>query len=304
MTYALLAVAAIVCIGTGVVGLASSPVRRIRQRLNALHTEAADRSRPFAQRVAVPVAQWITRWLVRVLPGEYRRRLAQRLEQAGMAATPGVDRYLLTRAVMWAGLAGLSAGMVALGVPVATVIRYGGIMGLALWILGRFQLGRAATARQKAIARALPDLMDLLVVSLEAGLGFESALDRVVQRRSDPLSDELRRALAETHFGKTRAEALTDTARRLGVDDVSRFAQAVAQADMLGLGLAPALRTQAELLRRIRMVRAEEAAAKIPVKMLMPMAMFTLPGIFLMVLGPAIIQAVRIIGSRPGGLGL
>jgi tight adherence protein C len=147
--------------------------------------------------------------------------------------------------------------------------------------------------RHRTIRRSLADCLDLLVVSAEAGLGFDGALAKVVERVRGPLADEFRRVLQEMSIGKTRMEALRAMSTRVGMPELTTFVAAIHQADLLGVSIAHVLRVQAETLRSQRNIRARESAAKLPVKMLFPLVFFIFPAIFIVLLSPAVIQIYR-----------
>ena len=144
--------------------------------------------------------------------------------------------------------------------------------------------------RQLAIARSLPDVLDILTISVEAGLGFDAALGKVAERMEGPLADELRFVLHELWLGKSRRESLRNLGDRTGVEDLRLVTAAIIQADQLGSSIGAVLRIQSDQMRVKRRQRAEEAAMKAPIKMLIPMVLFIFPTIFIILLGPALIQ--------------
>jgi tight adherence protein C len=139
-------------------------------------------------------------------------------------------------------------------------------------------ISNRGAARQQLIQRALPDTLDLLQVSVEAGLGFDMALKKVTQQMKGPLSEEIRRALDEIRMGGMREESLRGISRRTGVRDLSSFISAVIQSEELGSNIANTLRAQADYMRQKRRQKAEEAAMKAPVKLVFPLVFFIFPG--------------------------
>jgi tight adherence protein C len=170
---------------------------------------------------------------------------------------------------------------------------FGAVVG---FIAPEFWLGRKVRARSMAMTLQLPDALDLLTISVEAGLGFDAALAKVVEKMEGPLVDEFRQALAEVRMGRTRREALRDVATRADAQPVTNFIGAIVQAEQLGVPIAKVLQIQSNQLRIERRQRAEEAAAKAPVKMLFPMVGCIFPTIFIVILGPAIVTVMGGVG--------
>jgi tight adherence protein C len=168
-----------------------------------------------------------------------------------------------------------------------------GVVGAVFgYIVPEFWLGRRVRQRQKAILLMIPDALDLLTISVRAGLGFDAALGKVVEKLQGPLSDEFRRALAEVRVGKARREALRDIVPRTEVTPLTNFIGAIIQAEQLGVSISKVLQVQSEQLRIERRQRAEEQAAKAPIKMLFPLVGCIFPSLFIVILGPAIILIV------------
>lgn len=153
-----------------------------------------------------------------------------------------------------------------------------------VWLQGKIK------KRRKMIQRSLPDGMDLITTSVEAGLGIDAALGRVAEKIVGPLSEEFRRCLREMSLGRTRREALLDFAARSELEDITSFVQAVVQAEHMGVSLGRVMRIQADQLRTKRKQRAEQEAQKAPVKMVIPLVLFIFPAMFIVILGPAAIQ--------------
>ncbi len=144
--------------------------------------------------------------------------------------------------------------------------------------------------RQQEIQSVLPDMIDLITVSVEAGLSLYGAIQRISARFDNPLSEEFERALQEVRLGRSNIESMRDLARRVDVPDLSSLISAIVQADMLGLAIANVLRVQSERLREKRSQRAREAAQKAPIKMVIPLVFFIFPALFIVILGPALLK--------------
>ncbi|MEY2468336.1 MAG: tight adherence protein [Actinomycetota bacterium] len=229
----------------------------------------------------------------RLTPLGYRDKVAKRLSIAGRPGEDELDRFLAIRVATLAA-APIAALLVlkffGSGKPSLAVA---GLLVMSLVLLPGSRITREAQARQKAIAKALPDVLDLLVISIEAGLGFEQALDRTITAIPGPLTDEFARMLGEVRAGATRASSLRDLSDRVDVDDVRRFVLAVLQADKFGVSIGRMLRQQADEVRVQRRQRAQERAQKAPVKMLVPMVFCIFPCIFVVIIGPAILNLMQ-----------
>lgn len=228
-------------------------------------------------------------------------KLRQLMVQAGYPSPNAVPIYLGTRLVLGVGLAGLVLALVPLaGLPAFAAI-IGAIWGLALgWVLPAFVVGGRVKRRQKEIVKALPDALDLLVVCVEAGLGLNQALVRVAQEIghvSPVLGEQLELTNLEIRAGTPREEALRNLGERTGVEDVRSFAAMLIQTDRFGTSIADALRVHSDVLRTKRRQRAEEAAAKTAIKMLFPLVFFIFPAMFVVILGPAVIQVIRALSA-------
>ena len=201
-----------------------------------------------------------------------------------------------------------------LGLPLLYVLLMGfpgdlvgfALMGLLCWFGGRLPInwlrGKAA-GRQKKITRTLPDTLDLITVSVEAGLGLDAALSKVVEKTRGPLRDEFGRVLQEMGLGKLRRSAMKDMSVRCDVPELTTFVNALVQADQMGLGVAEVLRAQAEEVRLRRRQRAEETAMKASVKMLMPLISCIFPAMMTVLLGPAVWRIFKALsgGALSGG---
>lgn len=164
------------------------------------------------------------------------------------------------------------------------------ILAAAAWLAPELYLHEKIKNRQLAITLAIPDVLDLLTVSVEAGLGFDAAVAKVIEKIEGSLADEFRRMLYEMRIGRSRREALRDLSERTGVPYLQNFASAVIQADQLGVSISKVLRIQSQEIRRQRRQKAEEEAMKAPIKMLLPLVALVFPSLFIVLLGPAILQ--------------
>jgi tight adherence protein C len=171
------------------------------------------------------------------------------------------------------------------GYPAASFLAAmaGGIIG---FIGPDLYLGRLIATRQHTIQKVLPDTIDLLVICVEAGLGFDSALTRVVQKMDTPLSHEFNRVLAEMRVGRPRKDALKDVIARTQVPDLANFISAILQAEQLGVSVTQVLAVQSDQMRVLRRQRAEEKAMQAPLKMLFPMVFFIFPALCIVLMGP------------------
>jgi len=197
-----------------------------------------------------------------------------------------------------------AAYLVFYGIPVEKDFTTKIVLTLILAILGyllpTFWLQRKVKKRQLQIFHDLPDVLDLLTVCVEAGLSFDGGMVRVSENanfKTSPLGIEMTTALQETRAGKPRAESLRDMGERSMVDDLKAFAAMLIQTEKLGTSLAQALRVHSDSLRTIRRQRAEEAAAKIAIKMLFPLVFFIFPALLFVILGPAVIRIVKMFGE-------
>ena len=163
-----------------------------------------------------------------------------------------------------------------------------------------FILRRMVEQRQEAIRQSMPDVLDLLCVSVQAGLGFDGALGKVTAKMKGPLIEEFERLLQELRMGVTRRNALVRLAKRCGIEEMKLFTAALIQAEKLGVGMAQVLEIQSENMREMRRQRAKEQAAKLPVKILFPTVIFIFPVMFVVVLGPALVTIARSLLTKLG----
>lgn len=249
---------------------------------------------PIAARVFAPVVHWMIDLARRVSPTGYADNVKRKIVLAGSPPGYEVDRFLVVKVLGFAsGILWIALGAALLGGrPLFAILCVGFAWG-ASFFAPDVMLDRRITRRREDIERRLPDTLDLLVISVEAGLGFEQALERTATAVPGPLSEESRRMLQETRMGASRADALRALDERTQVDDLRTFIMALLQADAFGVSIARILRAQADEIRIRRRQVAQEASQKAPIKMLFPLAVCIFPAVFVVVLLPAVIQIFR-----------
>ncbi len=270
--------------------------------------EDIELARPFQDRIVKPFLTWIAQLTRRISPGTTMEKTEQYLAQAGNPRGLNVEAFY--------GLKGLVAVVLAVLVtlimylnPLPGTIPYppNAPVSALVWAAAALVLGfffpdlwirDERKRRQKRIGKALPDTIDIIAISVEAGLGFDSAVQRVATKARDELSLEFDRYLLELRLGRSRKEALRNIIWRTGVADLSQFITAIIQADTLGVSIANVLRIQSDQMRIRRRQRAEELAHKAPIKMLFPMALFIFPAIFVVILGPIVPQIANGLGGK------
>ncbi len=247
---------------------------------------------PFFERVIRPT---LDRWGRRLAARNSVQRMQAMQEKLNLAGRPwdltvGGLLVLKIISMIVVGLVGTGLVVLLVGTQLPLIL-VGPIGGLVLGYLAPdAELSRRIRGRQKELLKALPSALDLLTISVEAGLGFDAALARVCEKYHNALSTEFAQVLNEIRLGRPRIEALDDMARRNKVDELNSFIQAIIQSEQLGVGIANVLRIQSEEIRRRRRQRAEEAGQKAPLKMLFPMACCIFPTLFIVLLGPAILE--------------
>ena len=248
---------------------------------------------PLANRALLPILTALTSVGRRFTPIGYVDGVRQKFVVSGRPSADSIDRFLALRVVtvVLVPLAvAFAYGWNPIGLTGKTQFGVAAMLALLLVLGPDASLNRKVADRQKAIQRQLPDVIDLLVISVEAGLGFEQALDRTVRSVPGALSDEFLRMLCEVRAGATRAEAMRALDGRCDVPEVRSFVLAILQADTFGVSIGRVLRAQAEEMRIKRRQMAQERAQKAPVKMLIPMVFCIFPALFTIVLGPAVIK--------------
>lgn len=278
----------------------------VAMRLRALDALAESRTaldeelaKPFSQRILSPLTGSVAARLTRFTPQAIRRMVEEKLNAAGGLNGMGSNEFLLLTLFLSTALPlGSALLMMMAQAPLHQVI------GISLYALAGgaylpfFILRRKIKSRRHSMVRDLPDVLDLLTVSVEAGLGFDGALHKLSEKMSGALVDEFTRLLNEIRVGVPRRNALVAMAGRCSVEDVSVFVTSLVQADQLGVGIGNVLRVQSAAMREKRRQRAQEAAMKAPVKMLLPLVLFIFPTIFVILLGPAAISLIGTFGNK------
>ncbi|NMB46827.1 MAG: type II secretion system F family protein [Firmicutes bacterium] len=276
------------------------PRERVDRRLDRVFGQSAQAAsisvpeEPFFQRAVLPLLTDLSRWVIRITPVGWRNSVRYKLILAGNPGGLETGQFITLYLLVMVALT-LIFFLLTQGTKQQMLFSFVGFgFGLLIpdfWLKGRIQ------ARQGAMRKALPSFLDLLTVSVEAGLGFDAALARVTARESGPLAEEFQRVLQEIRMGKPRRDALKDLGGRTEVKELSGFVAALVQADQLGVSIGNVLRVQAQQMRRSRRQRAEEAAMKAPIKMLFPLVFFIFPSLFIVLLGPAVIQLLGTFGQ-------
>lgn len=279
---------ACLCVFMAVVITAHREQVEIAERLNIFAGSKTsdpiyeDLNRPLSERVLVPIWNKLLELGRNLASPERKAAYERKLILAGQPYGLDADGIVVLKWV-------LLSLMLLLSIKSGSLVIMA-VMGGVGYLIPDFLLNSWQKSRQEKITRSLPDLLDMLTVSVEAGLGFDAAIQKVVEKSEGPLSEEFQKTLGEIKIGKPRREALKDMAARLEVDDVSTFVGAMVQADQLGVSIANVLRVQADQVREKRKQRAEEKAQKAPIKMLIPMVFFIFPALLIVLLGPAVIQ--------------
>jgi tight adherence protein C len=258
-----------------------------------LTLEEVELQAPFAERFVRPAINRLATVLSRTAPGKARMDLSRRLELAGRPGNLTPEDFGAVRIVAAAVTAalGLLIGLLlATPVAIAIAIAVGAILGYYLPVIWLKQL---VDGRRAEIQKSLPDAMDLLVIAVDAGLGFDSALTRVTEKYKNALSQEFAKMLREVSLGRPRLEAMDEMGRSTGVEDLHNFIQAIIQSEQFGTGIAKILRLQADEMRRKRRQRAQEKAAQATLKMLLPMVGCIFPTLWIVLLGPAILILMK-----------
>ncbi len=249
---------------------------------------------PFSQRVLAPLGDRLAGWTLKLHPKTTVEGVSTRLLAAGLGRTISPNTFLAFKSALAIGgmvvgalFGGAMAG--AGGVFFATIA-----LGGVGFIAPDFVVSTKARSRKDRIRAELPDALDLMAVSVEAGMGFDGAISKLTEHMEGPLAEEFALTLSEIRIGETRQDALKKLSFRTGTPELSSFVRSIIQADQLGISLGRILRVQAADSRLKRQAVAEEKAMKAPIKMLFPTVLFIFPAMFLVILGPAFLNLSKL----------
>lgn len=258
--------------------------------------EEIELSQPFSERVLVPLARRLGDFVTRFTPQNALQNTAHRIELAGNPRGLDPTTFWAARFIVAFLFGGLFIFLFTIGLKDWSWIRKF-IVIVFFMVVGFYipdlLLTSKINRRQKEIRKAMPDALDLLTICVEAGLGFDGAMAKVVEKWDNELSLSFARALKEMQLGKLRREALRDMADRIGIPEMTSFVAAVIQSEQLGVSMAKVLRIQSDQMRVRRRQRAEEEAHQAPIKMLIPLALLIFPSICIVLMTPAFIMLMQ-----------
>ncbi len=263
------------------------------QKGEAVDLEKLEMSRPFTERVIYPVARKMGEIAIKFTPQNALNSISLQLERAGNPGRMDPPLFLALQFLAMILLGGLILTVFTFGQtkrPFGTVLLLVLVFGILGFFFPRLWLGSRISRRQKSVRRALPDALDLLTICVEAGLGFDSAMQKVTEKWQTELSLAFARVLREVQLGKLRRDALRDMADKIGISELTSFVAAVIQSEQLGVSLAKVLRIQSDQMRVRRRQHAEEEAHKAPIKMLIPMTLLIFPSLVIVLLTPAALR--------------
>jgi tight adherence protein C len=249
----------------------------------------------FRERAVGPAATALARGVLRVSPKSTVDSINSKLLAAGLGRKVSPTAFLAAKALLAGG--GVAFGLLVAAAGQGTSSR-GLLTMIGLAFMGFFVPDTVVTfkarARRERIQAELPDSLDLLAVSVEAGMGFDGAISKLTEHMRGPLAEEFGLTLGEMRIGESRQEALKKMAERVSTPEMASFTRAVIQADQLGISLGRILRLQASDARNRRQMAAEERAMKAPIKMLFPTVLFIFPAMFIVILGPAFLNLSKL----------
>jgi len=277
-------------------------LQKVRSLDEQARIESENLDKPFMERIILPFFQQIERKLIRLAPGRIYQMLAQRIMRAGKQNIWSVTAFVC----FWM----LSAvACIVLMVFYAFYVKHMiFIQGFALVLLAMVIgatlpmafLDSLIVNRRRLILRQLPEVLDMLCVSVQAGLSFDGSMTKLADKMQGPLIDECRKMMRDIRMGMTRRLALTNMAERCNIQEIHLFTAAVIQSDRLGVSMSKTLTVQAENVRERRRQTVKEAALKAPIKIMFPLVFFILPALFIVILIPAVLSLIRTLGGMAG----
>ncbi len=250
-------------------------------------------SLPFKERIILPVFRNMEKSVVKLAPYSLKIKEQQLLKLAGYPHNLSLQEWMTWRMIIWLSFGGIFSFISFYKEALLTKFMLVGIGWMLGYMLPIFYLKRKQEERKVEIERGLPYVLDILTVSVDAGLGFDAALTKVVDKTTGTLSNEINKTLQEIKMGKSRREALRDLGEKSGSDDMKQFVASIIQAEQLGVSIGKVLRVQSEDMREKKKQRSEEKAMKAPIKILFPLILFIFPAIFIIILGPAVINMIN-----------
>lgn len=295
ITFLVPAVIAVVIFGVFLkIGMPKRNTVSIESRLTQyaerpLSLEELELEQPFRERVLKPMVAGVTRMLGKLTPSQGTEKIRVQLVIGGNPYNMGVPEFMGMRLMASLFLGAATFGLcILMGANALSMLMYTAVMLLVGYLLPVFWLRSKIKKRQKIILKTLPDAIDLMTISVEAGLAFDGAMQRVADKWDNALSKEFGRALQEMRVGTSKRDALKELVARTGVADLSTFVSSIIQADQLGVSISKVLRIQSEQMRIRRRQRAEEQAHKAPILMMIPMVFLVFPSTYIVILGPAV----------------
>ncbi len=260
-------------------------------RMGSRNSEDNELNQSLGVRILRPLLDNVSKNVMKVTPSGIISSMEKKLSMAGSSTKLNVKDMINIQVALVVGLPVIT-GFLGFYLSLSSqALVYLIIIEIAIGlVMPNFGLSRKITERQKKIQNSLADVLDLLTVSVEAGLGFDGALAKVIDKMPGPLADEFDTVLQEIRVGRLKRDALRDMADRICIQDFSTFVSSIIQADQFGVSIANVLRIQSEQIRQKRRQRAQEKAMKAPIKMIIPMVVFIFPTLFGVLLGPVVIQ--------------
>ena len=281
-------------------GQATSIEARLASFADRTNLEELELEQPFYNRVIKPMVSGVVRMMGRFTPATQMDRTRKNLALAGNPNNMQVADFMGMRTVAGLGLGAvvLLLGLFVMRLDLLRLIAFA-LSAIALgYMLPVFWLGQRIKQRQKNLLKQLPDAIDLMTVSVEAGLGFDLAMQRVADKWTNDISAEFQRTLSEMRVGKSRRDSLREMSNRTGVTELTTFVASVIQADQLGVSMSKVLRIQSDQMRIRRRQRAEEQGHKAPVLIMFPMVFLIFPAMYIVILGPSVPKIINVFFSQ------